>query len=121
VRREREVEGARGGGSERRREREAEGARGSERRRERGAEGARGGGSKREGEAEGARDRVSQILCIQSSLSGTPPRIAKDSVNFDILERHEGDKKPTPFSFLTERVWIKVSAEGAPHCGEGQC
>ncbi|XP_072341506.1 protein MTO1 homolog, mitochondrial-like [Scyliorhinus torazame] len=39
--------------------------------------------------------------------TGTPPRIAKDSVNFEVLQRHDGDRNPKPFSFLTERVWIK--------------
>ncbi|KAM4697698.1 5-taurinomethyluridine-[tRNA] synthase subunit MTO1, mitochondrial [Rhinophrynus dorsalis] len=39
--------------------------------------------------------------------TGTPPRIAKGSVNFSVVERHEADNPPVPFSFMNERVWIK--------------
>lgn len=35
--------------------------------------------------------------------TGTPPRISKDSVNWNILEEQPGDMKPTPFSFQTNR------------------
>ncbi|OCT55490.1 hypothetical protein XELAEV_18001875mg [Xenopus laevis] len=40
--------------------------------------------------------------------TGTPPRIAKDSVNFDVVERHEADNPPVPFSFMSDKVWIQV-------------
>lgn len=40
--------------------------------------------------------------------TGTPPRLAKDSIDFSILERHMADNPPVPFSFLSEAVWIKV-------------
>ncbi|KAH1172540.1 protein MTO1 homolog, mitochondrial [Mauremys mutica] len=39
--------------------------------------------------------------------TGTPPRLAKDSIDFSILERHMADNPPVPFSFLSEAVWIK--------------
>lgn len=39
--------------------------------------------------------------------TGTPPRIAKESVDFNILKKHTPDDPPMPFSFLSERVWIK--------------
>ncbi|XP_067388714.1 protein MTO1 homolog, mitochondrial isoform X2 [Emydura macquarii macquarii] len=39
--------------------------------------------------------------------TGTPPRLAKDSIDFSILERHKADNHPVPFSFLSEAVWIK--------------
>ncbi|XP_075422418.1 5-taurinomethyluridine-[tRNA] synthase subunit MTO1, mitochondrial [Ascaphus truei] len=39
--------------------------------------------------------------------TGTPPRIAKDSVDFSVLERHEADKPPVPFSFMNDRVSIE--------------
>ncbi|KAH8402360.1 hypothetical protein KR009_011584 [Drosophila setifemur] len=38
--------------------------------------------------------------------TGTPPRIAKSSVDFSQLQRHDGDDPPTPFSFLNSEVWI---------------
>ncbi|XP_038603794.1 protein MTO1 homolog, mitochondrial isoform X2 [Tachyglossus aculeatus] len=39
--------------------------------------------------------------------TGTPPRIAKDSVNFSILNKNTPDNPPVPFSFLSEKVWIQ--------------
>lgn len=39
--------------------------------------------------------------------TGTPPRIRRESVEFSRMERHEGDPKPVPFSFLNQRVSIK--------------
>lgn len=40
--------------------------------------------------------------------TGTPPRIAKDSINFSILNKQTPDDPPVPFSFLNDTVWIKV-------------
>ncbi|XP_040839567.1 protein MTO1 homolog, mitochondrial [Ochotona curzoniae] len=39
--------------------------------------------------------------------TGTPPRIAKDSINFSILNKQTPDDPPVPFSFLNDTVWIK--------------
>uniref|UniRef100_H0WUQ3 5-taurinomethyluridine-[tRNA] synthase subunit MTO1, mitochondrial n=3 Tax=Galagidae TaxID=40297 RepID=H0WUQ3_OTOGA len=39
--------------------------------------------------------------------TGTPPRIAKDSINFSILNKQTPDNPSLPFSFLNETVWIK--------------
>lgn len=39
--------------------------------------------------------------------TGTPPRLAKESINFSILHEHTADNPPIPFSFLSDRVWIK--------------
>ncbi|HEV8658614.1 MAG TPA: tRNA uridine-5-carboxymethylaminomethyl(34) synthesis enzyme MnmG, partial [Thermoanaerobaculia bacterium] len=36
--------------------------------------------------------------------TGTPPRVAKDSVDFSRLEEAPGDLKPRPFSILTDRL-----------------
>jgi tRNA uridine 5-carboxymethylaminomethyl modification enzyme len=36
--------------------------------------------------------------------TGTPARIRRDSVNFDGLERQDGDVVPDPFSFLADNV-----------------
>lgn len=35
--------------------------------------------------------------------TGTPPRLAKDSINFDVLEEQPGDEFPQPFSFQTDK------------------
>lgn len=34
--------------------------------------------------------------------TGTPPRLAKNSINFDILEEQPGDENPKPFSHFTD-------------------
>jgi tRNA uridine 5-carboxymethylaminomethyl modification enzyme len=34
--------------------------------------------------------------------TGTPPRLARNSVNFDILEEQPGDENPQPFSHFTD-------------------
>ncbi|PNJ13646.1 MTO1 isoform 5 [Pongo abelii] len=39
--------------------------------------------------------------------TGTPPRIAKESINFSILNKHTPDNPSIPFSFTNETVWIK--------------
>ncbi|KAM0448099.1 hypothetical protein ACHAQK_000078 [Fusarium lateritium] len=39
--------------------------------------------------------------------TGTPPRIDRDSINFDILEKQYGDDPPSPFSYLNETVAVQ--------------
>jgi tRNA uridine 5-carboxymethylaminomethyl modification enzyme len=36
--------------------------------------------------------------------TGTPPRVLKESVDFDVLDRQAGDPEPVPFSFETEAI-----------------
>ena len=36
--------------------------------------------------------------------TGTPPRLAKSSIDWAGLEQQDADKDPVPFSFLTERI-----------------
>jgi tRNA uridine 5-carboxymethylaminomethyl modification enzyme len=36
--------------------------------------------------------------------TGTPPRLARDSIDFARLEEQPGDARPRPFSFATERL-----------------
>lgn len=36
--------------------------------------------------------------------TGTPARLAKDSIDFSRLEVQEGDVKPVPFSFMNDEV-----------------
>jgi tRNA uridine 5-carboxymethylaminomethyl modification enzyme len=38
--------------------------------------------------------------------TGTPPRIAKDSINYTALEVQAGDDPPEPFSYLHDRVAV---------------
>lgn len=39
--------------------------------------------------------------------TGTPPRIAKDSINYDNLLKQYGDNPPMPFSYLNETVSVQ--------------
>ena len=36
--------------------------------------------------------------------TGTPARLSAKTINWDILEKQDGDEKPTPFSFLTKEI-----------------
>ena len=46
-------------------------------------------------------------------LTGTPPRLAKESIDFSKTLPQHGDNPPRPFSFMNDKVWLKVrSAEG---------
>ncbi|KZZ90768.1 tRNA uridine 5-carboxymethylaminomethyl modification enzyme gidA [Moelleriella libera RCEF 2490] len=38
--------------------------------------------------------------------TGTPPRLKRESINFDDLEKQFGDNPPAPFSFMNERVSV---------------
>ena len=39
--------------------------------------------------------------------TGTPPRLDKKTINFDILEAQDGDDPPMPFSYLNDRVQVE--------------
>src|SRR5262245_5277058 len=50
--------------------------------------------------------------------TGTPPRLARDSIDLAALEPQHGDENPAPFSFLTDRItqsqvccWITYTSE----------
>ncbi|NXX39095.1 MTO1 protein, partial [Tricholaema leucomelas] len=43
--------------------------------------------------------------------TGTPPRLAKDTIDFRGLEERTADNPPVPFSFLSKAVWIKPEAQ----------
>lgn len=50
--------------------------------------------------------------------TGTPPRVARDTVDYDELEVQPGDDDPQPFSFMTDRIdqrqvpcWITHTCE----------
>ncbi|CAD7012472.1 unnamed protein product [Ceratitis capitata] len=43
--------------------------------------------------------------------TGTPPRISKNTIAFERLARHLGDKPPVPFSFMNDRVWIEADKQ----------
>ena len=38
--------------------------------------------------------------------TGTPPRLAKDTIDFSLTDVNRGDEVPVPFSFLNQKVTI---------------
>ena len=47
--------------------------------------------------------------------TGTPPRLDRKSINFDVLEAQEGDDPPMPFSYLNDRVQVEQQLQRPPH------
>ena len=52
------------------------------------------------------KDLKSSGLEIDRLKTGTPCRILKDTINWDILEEQKGDNPPVPFSYMTEKITI---------------
>jgi tRNA uridine 5-carboxymethylaminomethyl modification enzyme len=48
-----------------------------------------------------SRELLALGLRLGRHKTGTPPRLAADSIDFDALERQDGDEEPMPFSFRT--------------------
>ncbi len=46
-------------------------------------------------------------ISIMRFKTGTPPRIRRDSINYDILERQDGESVITPFSSRTDKSYLK--------------
>lgn len=40
--------------------------------------------------------------------TGTPPRLNGKTINYSVCDKQFGDNPPLPFSFINEKVWIKV-------------
>ncbi len=40
--------------------------------------------------------------------TGTPPRLDKNTIDFEKLAKSVGDDPPVPFSFMNESVWLKA-------------
>ena len=56
---------------------------------------------------------LSLLVQITSYLyiSGTPPRLDKNTIDFSQTEPKAGDNPPEPFSFMNDRVWLEVKNE----------
>jgi tRNA uridine 5-carboxymethylaminomethyl modification enzyme len=80
------------------------------------------------GEAQAAGGRVGELTTsgISSDLrrlglalgrlkTGTPPRLARDSIDWERLEPHTGDAQPIPFSFRTDRARFPAQRQIACH------
>ncbi|MAX22939.1 MAG: tRNA uridine-5-carboxymethylaminomethyl(34) synthesis enzyme MnmG [Phycisphaeraceae bacterium] len=60
------------------------------------------GGRVDEGSAEGISGNLTKLgLELGRLKTGTPPRLAAESINFDILKEQPGDEQPQPFSDMT--------------------
>lgn len=61
------------------------------------------GGRINEGSAEGISGNLKKLgLDLGRLKTGTPPRLAAQSINFDILTEQPGDEQPQPFSDMTD-------------------
>ena len=64
----------------------------------------RDGGRFGENASSGLTQMLEKMGFVSDRLkTGTPPRLKKDSINFDLLEEQPGDEKPEPFSFRTDK------------------
>ncbi len=62
------------------------------------------GGRYGEDAAEGLTQSLEKMGFVSGRLkTGTPPRLKKDSINYDILQEQPGDENPRPFSFRTPK------------------
>ena len=72
----------------------------------------------RHGEAPsiGLSDRLYELGFDMGRLkTGTPARLAYDSIDWDGLEMQPADDEPVPFSFMTERIKVPQIACGITH------
>ena len=46
-------------------------------------------------------------LPIGRLKTGTPPRLIKDSINWDKVEMQSADDDPIPFSYMTEKICVQ--------------
>jgi tRNA uridine 5-carboxymethylaminomethyl modification enzyme len=77
------------------------------------------GGRLGEGSADGLSASLERLgLQLGRLKTGTPPRVARDSVDYERLEEQAPDPTPAPFSFLNESIaqsqvscWITYTSE----------
>lgn len=57
-------------------------------------------------------------LVVKRLKTGTPPRLDAGTINYEKLEVQQGDKEPTPFSFMNDKIartqlpcWITYTNE----------
>ena len=51
-----------------------------------------------------AKSLLSLGLCMDRLKTGTPPRILRESIKFELTEEQPGDEVPTPFSYMCSKV-----------------
>ena len=70
------------------------------------------GGRAGEGTSHGlSRDLAALALPVGRLKTGTPPRFAADSIDWQRLTPQPGDARPTPFSYATERARFPVQRQ----------
>lgn len=50
--------------------------------------------------------------------TGTPARLRKSSIAWDVLEQQEADEHPQPFSFMTDKITVSQISCGVTHTNE---
>ncbi len=79
-------------------------------------EATRSGGRAGEGSSEGLAEDIARLgLALGRLKTGTPPRLAKDSIDWNALEPQHGDARPRPFSFATDRAGFPALEQVACH------
>lgn len=74
------------------------------------------GGRAGEGTSSGlSRDMESLGIVLGRLKTGTPPRLARDSIDWSALEEQHGDARPVPFSSATERARFPALPQVACH------
>jgi len=74
------------------------------------------GGRAGEASSEGLSGELLRLgLPLGRLKTGTPPRLAREGIRWDVLERQGGDEVPTPFSFATERDRFPTLAQVPCH------
>jgi tRNA uridine 5-carboxymethylaminomethyl modification enzyme len=79
------------------------------------------GGRVGEAAAEGISASLQSLgLYLERLKTGTPPRVHRDSVDYDRCEPQPGDEEPVPFSYITNHIaqkqiecWITYTHEGS--------
>ncbi|MBQ3527862.1 MAG: tRNA uridine-5-carboxymethylaminomethyl(34) synthesis enzyme MnmG [Clostridia bacterium] len=57
--------------------------------------------------AEGLTEKLTQYgVRLMRFKTGTPPRIRRDSIDYSLLERQDGEEKITPFSVRTDKNYL---------------
>jgi tRNA uridine 5-carboxymethylaminomethyl modification enzyme len=70
------------------------------------------GGRVGEASSEGLSGDLQRLgLALGRLKTGTPPRLARDSIDWDRLAVQHGDREPQPFSFATERERFPVLSQ----------
>ena len=57
-------------------------------------------------------------LTLSRLKTGTPARLIKESINFELLEEQKGDNPPEPFSYMSNRIHVPQTVCHITHTNE---